>query len=108
MTHRFDTTLLLSVLGGDEREQPIRVEYSREAGSEPTSCDPGSAAAVTVDRIMVLTPQGPVPAGWLEDLLREDDELLADLMQHWVDEDEAARDRRDEDRMQDLRDRVYE
>jgi len=108
MTHAYDTTIVLAVAGGEEREQTIRVEYSREAGSERTTCDPGSDPAVTVDRIMVVTSAGPVPAGWLEDLLRDDAELLSDVMQHWTDEDEAARDRRDEDRMQDMRDRMHE
>ena len=108
MTHAYDTTIVLAVAGGEEREQKIRVEYSREAGSEQTTCDPGSDPAVTVDRIMVLTSDGSVPAGWLEDLLRDDAELLSDLMRHWTDEDEAARDRRDEDRLQDQRDRMHE
>jgi hypothetical protein len=108
MTHAYDTTLVLAVAGGEEREQSIRVEYSREPGSVRTSCDPGGDPSVTVDRILVVTHRGPVPAAWLEDLLRDDPELLSDLMQHWTDEDDAARDRRDEDRMQDMRDRMRE
>jgi len=106
MTHRMNTQVTLTLAGGDERTMPVRIEYSRYEGSAPTSMDPGSDARVEIDRIMIVMPTGPVPSGWLEDVLRDDADLLGEVMQHWSDEDEAARERRDEDREQERRERV--
>lgn len=104
MSHQYHTTMTFSLPGLDEHEKSLRIEYSRIKGSARTSYDPGSSDDVQIDRILVLGEGGYVPAAWLEDLLREDEELLGQLRQDWIDDDDRARDRRDEDRAQAVRD----
>jgi hypothetical protein len=103
MIHRYPTHATVVVAGSHEHEIEIVLQYERHAGSPRTMTDPGSQASVSLYGVMVRTDEGEVSAPWLENVLRTDEAVMADLMQHWTDEDADARDRRDEARAELLR-----
>lgn len=77
------TTLNLNThaRNGTEYEVEIEVEYDFHRGYAATRIDPGEPDHVEICAIKVFTDGEPVNAGWLAELLCEDEELQALCLQ---------------------------
>lgn len=102
----YTTHMTVGIPGCDDREYEIEIGYSGVPGHAATWDEPGCDPTVTVETVRLR----PDPLGrdridlpWMVDLLEADENIRASLFEHWSDKDAEARDRRDEDRAERLR-----
>lgn len=113
MTFRstYRTHMLVGIPGCDEREYQIEIGYSGTPGHVATWDEPGCESMVTVESVRLLldpATRQTVDLPWLVDVLDVDEDVRASLFEHWDGQDAAARDRRDEDRAERLREEMLE
>lgn len=113
MTFRsvYTTLMTLGIPGCDEREHPIEIGYSGEPGRAATWDEPGCTPSVTVETVRLRLDGASgdrVDLTWMVDLLDADQDIRASLLEHWGDQEDEARDRRDEDRAERLREEMHQ
>jgi len=112
MTFRstYVTHMTLSLPGCDDREYEIAIGYSGTPGYAATWDEPGCGPSVSVETVgLRLDPaaRDRIDLPWLAALLDADEDIRAILLEHWGDQDAEARDRRDEDRAERLREEMH-
>jgi hypothetical protein len=113
MTFRstYTTHMTMGIPGCDEREYPVEIGYSGTPGQADTWDEPGCAPSVTVEAVRLRiddTTRDRIDLPWLVDVLNADEDIQASLLEHWEDQDAEARDRRDEDRAERLREEMHQ
>ncbi len=105
----YRTHMTLGLPGCQDREYPVEIAYSGHPGSAATWDEPGSEPTVTVEAVRLrLDPASSegIDLPWLVEVLDADDDVRASLFEHWNDKDAEARERRDEDRAERLREEM--
>lgn len=96
------TTIQISS-GHAEYETEIEVDYTVHRGCRATYTQPGEEDTAEIASIKVLNTDGSWwAAPFLGDLLQNDDEILADCMQDWIEREIYAEEQRAEIRREDL------
>lgn len=113
MTFRstYTTYMTLVLPGCEDREFMVEVGYSGTPGQAATWDEPGCASTVTVESVRLrLDPADGdrIDLPWLIDLLDADENIRTGLLEDWNDKDAEARERRDEDRAELLREEMRE
>lgn len=102
MIHKFKTTVMWHDSAGNECEAKVSVAYVRHKGYKGDRVDPPEDDSVEIIEIHQMIAPGepfnPLPAD-----LMEDDALLAECMQHWIDDEIAGQESRAEQRAEMLR-----
>ena len=105
----YRTHMLIGIPGCEEREYQVEIGYSGQPGHAATWDEPGCEATVTVETVRLRldpTVRDLVNLPWLVAVLDADDNIRASLLEDWGDKDTEARERRDEDRAEMLREKM--
>lgn len=102
MSHKFKTTVMWHDSAGNECEAEVSVAYERHKGYKGDRIDPPEDDSVEIIEIKQTIAEGdeyrPLPAH-----LMDDDALLAECKQHWIDDEIAGEEYRAEQRAEMLR-----
>lgn len=95
MSHKFNTTLFWHDSTGGECEAEVTVHYDRHKGFAGDRTDPPEDASVEITAITGADPD--VPARFYQD-----ENLIAECLEHWAEADASAAEYRAEQRADDL------